>query len=56
MKTQIGGKWLRQWDGKPPQGRTMTPVNEHKGQAQEPAYEKYKIIQTKQGMTKVWTF
>lgn len=44
MKRQLhiaGANFLRKWQGQPPKGRSMTPVSEHKGQAQEPAINKF---------------
>jgi len=53
-----GGDFLRKWQGEPPQGRTMTPVDEHKGQARESAINKFKRTYdaSQKAFVRVWEF
>lgn len=40
----VGGNFLRKWQGEAPQGRSMTPIDEHKGQVRGSAENKFKRV------------
>jgi len=53
-----GGNFLRKWQGEPPRGRTMMPVDEHKGQARESMENKFKRTYdaSQKAFVRVWEF